>query len=53
MLDFYGGGKLRVNFIGGYLKQSNKSTYFCGIIVNIYIVYEVEASSSNINDPPH
>ena len=52
-LDFYGGGKLRVNFIGGYLKQSNKSTYFCGIIVNIYIVYEVEASSSNINDPPH
>ena len=23
MLDFYDGGKFRVNFIGGYLKQPN------------------------------
>ena len=26
ILDFYGGGKLRVNIIEGYLKQSNKIT---------------------------
>ena len=47
----YDGGKFRVKFIGGYLKQSNKLTYTYGKIVNIYIVYELGASSCNINDP--
>ena len=42
---------MRLNFIGSYLKQSNKITYTYGKIVNIYIVYELEAFSSNINDP--
>ena len=51
ILDPYDGGKFRVRFIGGYLKQSNKLTYTYAKIVNIYIVYELGASSSNINDP--
>ena len=49
ILDFYDNGKLRVNFIGNYLKQSNKIRY--DKIVNIYIFYEIKASSSNDNDP--
>ena len=40
---------MRVNFIGNYLKQSNKIRY--DKIVNIYIFYEIKASSSNDNDP--
>ena len=39
---------MRVNFIGNYLKQSNKIRY--DKIVNIYIFYEIKASSSNDND---
>ena len=51
VVDFYGGGgKLRVKFIGGYLKHP-KVSYIHKTIVNIYIVYELGASSSNNNDP--
>ena len=50
MLDFYGGGKLRVNFIGGYLNKTNKTAYAYGKLVNIYTVFQLEASSFNIND---
>ena len=47
MLDFYDGSKFRVNFIGGYLKQPNV-WYTHKNVVNIYIVYELEASTSTI-----
>ena len=43
--------KIRVKFSGNCLKQSNKLTYTHGNVVNIYIVYELGASSSNFNDP--
>ena len=51
MLDVYDSdsGNFRVNFIASYLKQSNKLTHTK--ILNIYIVYESEASSSNDDDP--
>ena len=45
----YVGHKIRVKFTGSYLKQSNKLTYIHGKVVNIYIVYELGASSSNVN----
>ena len=51
MLDLYGGGKFRLNFTRSCLKQSNKTAYKYGKIVNIFIVYELKASSFNINDP--
>ena len=41
---------MRVKFIGSCLKQT-KISYTHGTIVNIYIVYELDASSSNNNDP--
>ena len=41
---------MRVKFIGSCLKQT-KISYAHGTIVNIYIVYELDASSSNNNDP--
>ena len=44
MIDYYG-SKVRVKFNKGCLKQSNNLTY--GSIVNIYIIYELGASSSN------
>ena len=44
------GTKARVKFTGSCLKQS-KISYTHGKIVNIYIAYELGASSSNINDP--
>ena len=47
----YVGNKIRVTFIGSCLKQSNKLTYTHGKVVNIYIVYELGGSSSNVNDP--
>ena len=47
----YVGNKIRIKFTGSCLKQSNKLTYTHGKIANIYIVYELGASSSNINDP--
>ena len=46
----YYGTKIRVKFTGGYLKQS-KISYTHGKVVNIYIVYELGASSSNNRDP--
>ena len=42
--------KIRVQFTGGCLKQP-KISYTHGKVVNIYIVYELGASSSNVNDP--
>ena len=47
----YSGSKVRVKFNKGCLKQWNKLTYGYGARVNIYIVYELGASSSNDNDP--
>ena len=48
-LNYYG-TKTRVNFIRSCLKQSRIS-YTHGKVVNIYIVYELGASSSNVSDP--
>ena len=45
----YLGNKIRVKFTGSCLKQPIIS-YTHGTIVNIYIVYELGASSSNNND---
>ena len=42
--------KIRVKFTGSCLKQP-KISYTHGKVVNIYIVYELGASSSHINDP--
>ena len=42
--------KTRVKFTGSCLKQQ-KISYTHGKVVNIYIVYEVGASSSHNNDP--
>ena len=48
-LNYYG-TKTRVKFTGSCLKQS-KISYTHGKVVNIYIVYELGASSSHNNDP--
>ena len=48
-LSYYG-TKTRVKFTGSCLKQS-KISYNHGKVVNIYIVYELGASSSHVNDP--
>ena len=45
------GTKIRLKFNKSCLKQSNTLTYDKGHIVNVYIVYELGAFSSNINDP--
>ena len=50
LIDYYG-SKVRVKFNKGCLKQPNKLTYDYGRKVNIYIVYEFGASSSNDSDP--
>ena len=50
LIDHYG-SKVRVKFNKGCLKQSNNLTYDYGSRVNIYIVYELGASSSNDSDP--
>ena len=47
----YVSNKIRVRFTGSCLKQSNKISYTHKTIVNIYIVYEIGASTSNDNDP--
>ena len=49
LIDY--GSKVRVKFNKGCLKQPNKLTYDYGRKVNIYIVYELGASSSNDSDP--
>ena len=48
-LNYYG-TKTRVKFNGSCLQQS-KISYTHSTIVNIYIVYELGASSSHISDP--
>ena len=48
-LNYYG-TKTRVKFTGSCLKQS-KITYTHKKVVNIYIVYELGASTSHIDDP--
>ena len=45
----YLGNKIRLKFNGSILRQP-KSTYTHGKVVNIYIVYELGASSSHNND---
>ena len=45
------GNKTSVKFTSSCLKQSNKLTYTYRKVVNIYIVYELGASSSHVNDP--
>ena len=45
----YCGTKARVKFTGSCLKQSKTSSNH-GKVVNIYIIYELGASSSHIND---
>ena len=50
MIDYYG-SKVRVKFNKGCLKQSNNLTYDYGSRVNIYIIYELGASSFNDSDP--
>ena len=49
-LNYYG-TKIRVQFTRSCLKQP-KITYNHGKVVNIYIVYELLASSSHFDDPP-
>ena len=48
MIDYLG-NKIRIKFTGSCLKQP-KISYTHGAIVNIYIVYELGASSSHNND---
>ena len=43
--------QIRVKFTGSRLKQSNKFAYTHGKVVNVYIVYELGASSSSDSDP--
>ena len=49
ILNYYG-IKTRVKFTGSCLKQP-KTSYTHGKVVNIYIFYELDASSSPNNDP--
>ena len=49
LIDYYV-TKVRVKFTGSCLKQPRLS-YIHGKVVNIYIVYELGASSSHNNDP--
>ena len=46
----YNDTKIKVQFTGSCLKQP-KFTFTHKKVVNIYIVYELGASSSNVNDP--
>ena len=49
-LDYYG-DKIRIKFTRSCLKQSNKLLYTHKKIVNIYIIYELGASTSHSSDP--
>ena len=49
LIDYYG-SKIRAKFNKGSLKQSNNLTFSYGSRVNMYIVYELGASSSNASD---
>ena len=48
--NYYYGTKTRVKFNGSCLQQS-KISYTHSTIVNIYVLYELGASSSHNNDP--
>ena len=50
MIDHYG-SKVRLNYNKDCLKQPNNLTYDYGHKVNVYIVYELGASSSSDSDP--
>ena len=50
LTDHYG-TNVEVKFNGSCLKQSNKLTYDYGHRENVYIVFELDASGSNDNDP--
>ena len=50
MIDHYG-SKVRLKFNKDCLKQPNNLTYDYGHKVNVYIVYELGASSSSSSDP--
>ena len=50
MIDYYG-TKIRLKFNKSFLKQPDKLTYDYGHKVNVYIVYELGASSSSSSDP--
>ena len=50
MIDHYG-SKVRLKFNKDCLKQPNNLTYDYGHRVNVYIVYELGASSSSNSDP--
>ena len=47
----YVGNKIRVKPTGSWLKQATKLIYTYAKVVNIHIVYEIGASTSNDNDP--
>ena len=49
-VSFYQARKIRVKFTRNSLKQ-DKVTFNHGKVINIYIVYELGASSSNDSDP--
>ena len=49
-ISYYYGGKRRVKFTGSRLKP-DKIIFNLGKVVNIYIVYELGASSSSDSDP--
>ena len=49
LIDHYG-SKVRLKFNKDCLKQPNNLTYDYGHRVNVYIVYELGASSSNVSD---
>ena len=49
-MSYYNNNRIRRKFKGSCLKQS-KFTFTHKKIVNIYIVYELGASSSHISDP--
>ena len=49
-LSYYYPSKIRVKFNGSCLKH-DKITFNHRKVVNIYVVYELGASSSNFNDP--
>ena len=46
----YVDNKIRVKFTDSCLQQPNKLSYTHEKVLNIYIVYELGASSSNVND---
>ena len=50
MIDHYC-TRIRLKFNGRCLKQPNQLTYDYGHNVNVYIVYDFGASSSNDSDP--